>query len=72
MCEVQKRSTLAVVICSDAFHHLARAQARVRGIAGLSLVVIPHPVTGISAEQLQARAALALPQILAIAGNHTA
>ena len=40
MCEVQKRGTLAVVICSDAFHHLACAQARVRGIAGLSLVVI--------------------------------
>jgi len=64
MCELAKRGLSSVVICSAPFVPLAKAQARVFGAPDLPLVVIPHPLGGISQEEIHGRAHHAVPQIM--------
>ncbi len=64
MCELAKRGISSVVICSAPFVPLAKAQARVFGAPDLPLVVIPHPLGGISQEEIQRRADNAVPQLM--------
>jgi len=64
MCELAKKGIPAAVICSAPFVTLAKAQARVFGAPDLPLVVIPHPLGGISQEEIQGRALHAVPQIV--------
>ncbi len=64
MCELAKRGLPAVVICSEPFVALAKAQARVFGAPDLPLVVIPHPLGGLSGVEIQGRANHAVPQIM--------
>jgi hypothetical protein len=45
------------VICSDAFHATARAMAEVQGAPGYRYLTTPHPVAGLTSEQVRARAA---------------
>ena len=54
------------IICSDAFLQLGKTQARVLGVPDLPLIVIPHPLGGISLEEVKARAAHALPQLVGL------
>jgi hypothetical protein len=44
------------VICSDAFHATARAMADVQGAPGYRYLTTPHPVAGLTSEQVRARA----------------
>lgn len=66
MCELAKRSVSAVVVCSAPFAQLAKTQARIFGVPDLAMVVIPHPLGGLSSEEIQGRAHHALPQIMAL------
>jgi hypothetical protein len=45
-----------VVVCSDEFGPLGRAEAEVLGLAGLPLVGIPHPVAGNRRDLVAAKA----------------
>jgi hypothetical protein len=45
-----------VTICSNRFEVLARATAAGLGMPNLPLVIVPHPVGGISAEEVIAKA----------------
>jgi hypothetical protein len=45
-----------VLICSDEFGPLGRAEAEVLGMAGLPLVPVPHPLAGNKAELVAAKA----------------
>ena len=44
------------MICSDAFITTADAMADVRGAPGYRYLTTPHPVAGLSAEQVHERA----------------
>jgi hypothetical protein len=45
-----------VVICSDEFGPLGRAEAQVLGLGGLPLVPVPHPLAGNQAGLVAAKA----------------
>lgn len=64
MCELRKRGLATAVIVSDAFLKLGKTQARVFGVPDLPLLLIPHPLGGLSLEQVEGRAARAIPQVL--------
>jgi hypothetical protein len=64
MTELRKRGLTTAVICSEAFLKLGTTQARVFGVPDLPLVIIPHPLGGLSIEQVQGRALVAIPQVV--------
>jgi len=66
MTELRKRGLGAAVICSGPFLKLGQAQARVFGVPDLPLVVIPHPLGGISLDQVRTRAEAAIPQVVGL------
>jgi len=53
------------VICTGPFTAEGEAQARALGLPEIRLVPITHPVSTLSAEGLAARAAEALPMVVA-------
>jgi hypothetical protein len=55
----------AVVICSDAFTVSADAMASLRGAAGYRYVTTSHPVANLTPDGVRARAAQAVPAIVA-------
>ena len=64
MAELRKRGIVAAVVCSEPFAGLGRHQAKILGTPDLPLIVITHPLGGISADEVEQRAAQALPQLL--------
>lgn len=70
MCELRKRGLKTAVICSVPFQALGKAQAKVFGVPDLPLVIIPHPLGGLTIEQVEGRAAHALPQLIEIIREH--
>jgi len=70
MCELSKRGIMAVQICSTPFIGLGAAQAKVFGVPNLPIVVIPHPLGGLSIEMVEARAQAALEQMIGLIEKH--
>jgi hypothetical protein len=64
MSELRKRGLHAAVICSEPFLKLGKTQARVFGVPDLPLLLIPHPLGGLSLEQVEGRAQHAIPQVV--------
>ena len=56
----------AVVICSDAFTVSADAMANLRGAPGYRYVTTAHPVANLTPDGVRARAAQAVPAIVAL------
>jgi hypothetical protein len=56
--------TPAAVICSDAFRSSADAMAGLRGAPGYQYATTPHPVAVLTPDQVRARAATVLPDVL--------
>ena len=56
----------AAVIVTTVFEHEAAVQRAALGMDGLRPVVITHPLSTLTAEQLDARAREAAPQVLAV------
>ena len=54
-----------MTICSNRFETLARATATGLGMPDLPLVILPHPVGGISAEEVIAKADGILDKVIA-------
>lgn len=54
------------VIVTTEFLHEARVQREALGMTGLVPVVIQHPLSSISEEEIRARAAQALEQVLGV------
>ncbi len=72
MSELRKRGLVTAVICTDPFLKLGKAQARVFGTPDLPLIIIPHPLGGVSLEKVEARAEVAIPQFVKLIKEHTA
>ena len=64
MIEVRRRGVPSAVICSEPFLKLGRTQARVLGVPDLPLIIIEHPLGGISIDDVKARADSAFGQLL--------
>ncbi|MBS1218600.1 MAG: hypothetical protein H6R21_1733 [Proteobacteria bacterium] len=64
MANLRKRGLTTAVICSGPFLKLGQAQARVFGVPDLPLLLIPHPLGGLSIDQVKARAEHAVPQFV--------
>jgi hypothetical protein len=64
MAELRKRGLVTAVICSPPFMKLGRAQSRTFGVPDLPLLEIPHPLGGISLDDVKGRAAIALPKLI--------
>ena len=54
-----------MTICSNRFEVLARATATGLGMPDIPLVVVPHPIGGISGEEVVAKADSILDKIIA-------
>ena len=64
MAQLRKRGMLTAVICSTPFERLGRTQATVLGVPELPLLMIPHPLGGLSYEKVRERADAAIPKIV--------
>jgi len=71
MIELRKRGLITAVICSAPFLKLGTTQARVLGVPDLPLVMIPHPLGGLSIEQVEGRALVAIPQVVDLIRSHS-
>ena len=64
MCELRKRGLVTAVIVTGPFLNLGKNQSRVFGVPDLPLLLIPHPLGGLSLAQVEGRAQHAIPQIV--------
>ena len=71
MSELRKRGLVTAVICTDPFLKLGKAQSRVFGVPDLPLIVIPHPLGGISIEKVEGRAEVAIAEFVKLIKEHT-
>jgi hypothetical protein len=53
-----------VVVCSDEFGPLGRAEAQVLGLGGLPLVPVPHPLAGNQSDLVAAKALGIIDEII--------
>lgn len=63
--ELEARGVPTAVIVTSEFVREAKVQREALGMTGVVPVVIEHPLSSLTDEQIRARAAAALPQILA-------
>jgi hypothetical protein len=63
--ELEARGVPTAVIVTTEFVREARVQREALGMTGVVPVVIAHPLSSLSDEEIRARAAAALPQVLA-------
>lgn len=63
--ELEARGVPTAVIVTTEFVREARVQREALGMRGVVPVVIAHPLSSLSDEEIRARAAAALPQVLA-------
>ena len=61
---IEKQGKPAAVICTEPFIPTAKMTAQIQGIPDYPYVVLPHPITALTEEQLWDRARQALPQVL--------
>ena len=64
--ELESLGVPTAVIITSEFLHEARVQRAALGMKGLLPVVIPHPLSSLTEEEILQRAASALPQVVAV------
>ncbi len=70
MAELRKRGILTAVVLSEPFLKLGKTQARVLGVPDLPLIMIQHPLGGIAMDGVNARAKVAVSQIVELLKGH--
>jgi hypothetical protein len=63
--ELEARGVPTAVIITSEFVREAKVQREALGMSGVVPVVIEHPLSSLTEEQIRARVAAALPQVLA-------
>ena len=56
----EKQGIPTVTVGTDEFAGLLQLEAEQRGLAGLSRVIVPHPLGGLKPEAMQVKAAAAV------------
>jgi hypothetical protein len=64
--ELDRRGVPAAVICTEEFVASSKAQAAICGNPLYEFAVVAHPIGSLTQAELRARAAVALPQVIAI------
>jgi len=64
---VEKKGIPTVTIVTTAFEELAKSTMQEQGISEMALVVVEHPIAGLSLEGIQKKADAAFPNILTAA-----
>lgn len=70
MSELRKRGLITAVVVSEPFVKLGTTQSKVFGTPDLPLIKIPHPLGGLSLEQVEGRAHVAVPQVVRLIKEH--
>ena len=63
---MEQRGIPSAAICTEALKPAADAMARIQGAPGYRYAVVPHPVSSLDPDGVQAHAELAAPQVLEI------
>jgi hypothetical protein len=63
---LEKRGVPGAAICTEALTASADAMAAIQGAPGYRYAVVPHPVSSLDAEGIEAHAKVAAPQVLEI------
>lgn len=61
---VEKKGIPTVTIATSAFEELARSTMREQGVSDMALVVVPHPIAGLSLDGVNRKVDAAFPDIL--------
>lgn len=64
--ELEARGVPTAVIVTSEFVREAKVQREALGMPGVVPVVIPHPLSSLTDEEIRARVAAALPQVIAV------
>ena len=64
--ELERRGVPTAVICTEEFVSSAKAQAAISGNRDYPFVVVSHPIGNLTRAELRGRAAIAIPQVIAI------
>jgi hypothetical protein len=64
----ERKGTPAAVICSEAFEATANAMAEVQGAPGYHYLTTPHPVAGLTPQQVHERAEAIAAEVAALLG----
>ncbi|MBY0440463.1 MAG: hypothetical protein ACK515_09205 [bacterium] len=70
MAELRKRGLVTAVIYSGPFRKLGETQARIFGVPELPLIEIPHPLGGVSIDEVRERADVAVPVFVDLIRKH--
>ena len=70
MAELKRRGLVAAVVISPPFLKLGQTQARTFGAPDLPLLVIKHPLGGISLDDVKGRAEQVIPKFVDIIREH--
>jgi hypothetical protein len=65
----EREGTPAAVICSDAFEATADAMSDVQGAPGYQYLTTPHPVAGLTPEQVRQRAEAIAAEVAGLLGG---
>jgi len=63
---LESRGVPSVLLCTDEFAPLARGESVARGMPGLPLMTVPHPVADNTREQIRAKAALIADEVVRV------
>lgn len=64
--ELEARGVPTAVIVTSEFVREAKVQREALGMTDVVPVVIPHPLSSLTEEEIRLRAAAALPQVIAV------
>lgn len=70
MAQLRKRGLVTAVIYSGPFRKLGETQARIFGVPELPLIEIPHPLGGVSIDEVRERAKVAVPVFIDLIRKH--
>ena len=70
MAQLRKRGLATAVIYSGPFRKLGETQARIFGVPELPLIEIPHPLGGVSIDEVRERAEVAVPVFVDLIRKH--
>ena len=62
--ELEKKGVPSVVVVTKPFISQGKAMAKIKGVPDYEYALVDHPIGSLTMEELQARAAVALPQVL--------
>jgi hypothetical protein len=68
--ELEKLGIPTAVLCTEPFAQTAQAMARRRGFPNYRYILVEHPLSSATPEAIHARAAKALPEVIAILQGH--